>query len=185
MPSDIESELSQIEYIPPDPLQLKRRGGIYMRSDIENVPFQREYTPPLIDSTVDNPRASTDVIDDLPQPVIAQEPQAFALVEPHVELSTLDPPEPAVPEIIITEALVDEPTPYSVEPMEESIKDFELIDQANNTAENTTTAPRITQSVLDMPQYVNLGLLTASPTPTNCLQTWVCRQLSPRTHWDT
>ena len=134
--------------------------------------------PPVIDCTVGNPEAFTDLIDDLPQPDIAQDPHAFGPVEPHVEPATLNPPEPSEPETIITEALVDgEPIPYSVEPMEESIKDSETVDHADNTAEFSEAvngnanvishepfadpiAPRITQPVLDMPQYDTLGLYT-------------------------
>ena len=88
--------------------------------------------PPVIDSTVGNPGAYTDVTDDLPQPDIVQDPQAVA---PVVEPATLNPPEPAEPEAIITEALVDEPSSYFVEPIAESIKDFEPVDHADNTAE--------------------------------------------------
>ena len=140
--------------------------------------------PPVIDSTAGNPGAFTDDYYELPQPDITQDPHSLGPVEPHVELATLNPPEPAEPETIITEALADEPIPYSVEPMEESIKDFETVDHADNTPEFSEAvdgnanvishepfadpiAPRITQSVLDMPQYVNLGLPTTSPTPTN------------------
>ena len=88
--------------------------------------------PPVIDSTVGNPGAFTDVTDDLPQPDIAQDPQAVA---PHVKPATLNAPEPAEPEAVLTEALVDEPTSYFVEPMSESIKDFEPVDHADNTPE--------------------------------------------------
>ena len=142
------------------------------------------YIPPaIIDSTVGNPGAFTDELDELPQPDIAQDPHAFGPVEPHVEPAILNSPEPAKPETIITEALMDEPTPYSVEPMEESVKDFEPVDHADNTAEFSEAvdrnanvishdpfadpiAPRITQPVLDMPQYVDLEF-PISPTPPN------------------
>ena len=69
--------------------------------------------------------------------------------------------------------------------MEESIKDFEPVNHADDTTESSEAvhgnanvisydpfadpiAPRITRPILDMPQYVNLGLPTTSPTtPTN------------------
>ena len=139
--------------------------------------------PPVVDSTVGNPEAFTDLIDDLPQPDIAQDPHAFGPVEPHVDPATLNPLEPSdasEPETITTEALVDEPIPYSVEPIEENIKDFEPVDHADNTAEFSEAvhgnanvishepftdliAPGITQPVLGMPQYDNLGLYTTYP----------------------
>ena len=84
--------------------------------------------PPVIDYTIGNPGAYTDVTDDLPRPDIAQDPQAVVPVEAHVEPATLEP-------AIISEALVDEPSSYFVEPTAESIKDFEPVDHADNTAE--------------------------------------------------
>jgi hypothetical protein len=48
--------------------------------------------PPVIDSTAGNPGAFTNLTDELPQPVIAQDPHAVAPVEPH---ATLNAPEPA------------------------------------------------------------------------------------------
>ena len=146
---------------------------------VEEIQSPTGYIPPaIIDSTVGNPGAFTDEPDELPQPDFAQDLHAFGPVEPHVEPATLNPPRPAEPETIITEALVDEPIPYSVEPMEESIKDFETVDHVDNTAEFSesahgnanvispdpfvdTIATEITQPVLDMPQYVNLGLPTS------------------------
>ena len=74
-------------------------------------------------------------MDELPQPDIAQDPQAVVPVEPHLEPATLNEPEPAEPEAIITEALVDEPTSYFVGPMAESIKDFEPVDDADKEVE--------------------------------------------------
>ena len=150
---------------------------------IEETQDQTGYIPPAVIDTVGNPGAFTDATDDLPQPDVAQDPYAFGPVETHVEPAILNPPEPAEPETIITEALVDEPTPYSVEPVEETIKDFKPVDHADNTTEfseavdgnaNTIShdpfadpiAPRISQPVLDMPQYVNLGL-SISPAPPN------------------
>ena len=55
----IDETRNLTEYIPPT-------GYIPPRGSI----------PPFIDSTVDNPRAFTDVIDDFPQPIILQDPQA-------------------------------------------------------------------------------------------------------------
>jgi hypothetical protein len=66
------------------------------------------------------------------QPVIAQDPHAVAPVEPP---ATLNAPEPAEPEAIITEALVDEPPSYFVESMAESIKDFEPVGHVPTTDE--------------------------------------------------
>ena len=105
-------------------------------SQVEEIQSPTGYIPPpVIDSTVGNPGAYTDVTDDLPKPDIAQDPQAVIPVEQLVEPATLNPPEPAEPEAMITEALVDEPSSYFVEPMAESIKDFEPVDHADNTAE--------------------------------------------------
>jgi hypothetical protein len=104
---------------------------------VEEAQSPTEYIPPpVIDSTVGNPGAFTDVTDDLPQPDIAQDPQSVAPVEPHVEPATLNPPEPEKPEAMITEELVEEPTSYFAEPMAESIKDF---DPADNTPEFSET----------------------------------------------
>ena len=174
-------EIPSIALISPTPrpsIEEKRNPTEYILPTGYIPP--RGYIPPFISSTVGNPGAFTDAIDNLPQLDIAQDPCALGPVEPHVELATLNPPEPAEPETIITEALVDEPIPYSVEPMEESIKDFESVDQVDNTAEFSEAvngnanvishepfadpiAPRITQPVLDMPQYDTLGLYTIYP----------------------
>ena len=80
--------------------------------------------PAVIDSSIGNSGAFTDVTDDLPQPDIAQNPQAVAPVEPH---PILNPPEPAELEAINN-------TSYFVEPNVESIKDFEPVDHADNIA---------------------------------------------------
>ena len=104
--------------------------------------------PPVIDSTVGDPGVFTNVID-IRQPDIAQDPQAVA--------------------------------PYIIEPMAKSSIDFEPVDHANNTDEFNEAVhgnaniisrvpfadpvtSRITQPVLDIPQYVNLELPTTSPT---------------------
>ena len=163
------------ESVGPSPLSTSSKIVLPTLSPSVEESLTGYIIPPVIDSTAGNPGAFTDEPEELPQPDIAQNPQAFGPVEPHVEPTTLNPPESAEPETIVNEALVDEPTPYSVEPMEESIKDFEPIDRADKTAEfseavhgNTNVishepfadpiAPRITQPVLDMPQYVDFPL---------------------------
>ena len=85
--------------------------------------------PPVIDSTAGNPGAFTDFNDDLLQPDIAQDPQAVAVAP--ITLNASEPEDP----VTITEELVDEPTSYFGGPMAESIKDFELVDHADSTAE--------------------------------------------------
>ena len=113
--------------------------------------------PPVIDSTVGNPGAYTDVTDDLPKPDIAQDPQAVVPVEQHVEPATLNPSEPAEPEAMITEALVDEPSSYFVEPMAESIKDFEPVDHADITAEISEAVQGNTDVISTEPHHEQNG----------------------------
>jgi hypothetical protein len=114
--------------------------------------------PPVIDSTVGNPGAYTDVTDDLPQPDIAQDPQAVAPVVPHVEPATLNPPEPAAePEAMITEALVDEPSSYFVDSMAESIKNFEPIDPTDSTAEVSKAVHGNTNVISPEPHHEENG----------------------------
>ena len=122
---------------------------------------------PVIDSTVGNPGASTDVTDDPPQPDIAQ---TVAPVEP----ATLNPPGPTV--------FVDGSTSYIVESAAESIKDFEPVDHADNTAEfreavyenadviSPSADPIVSQPVFVRPQHV---MSSFSLEKTHSLSTWV------------
>lgn len=80
--------------------------------------------PPVIDSTAGNFGSFTDMVN-VPPPVIAQDPHAVAPVEPHVE-------QPAEPEPLIAEALVEEPASYFDGPMTESVIDFEPTDHADD-----------------------------------------------------
>jgi hypothetical protein len=111
------------------------------------------YIPPDT-STVRNPGAFTDFIGYIPQHYIAQEPQAVAPVEPHVEptsIKDLEPVDHADNTTEFSEAVYGNTNVISTDPFADPV------------------APRITvsQPVLDMPQYVNLELPTVSPTPTN------------------
>ena len=114
--------------------------------------------PPVIDSTAGNPGAFTDVTDDLPQPDIAQDPQAVAVapVEPPVDPATINAPEPAEP-ATTTEALVDEPTSYFGKPMTESIKDFEPVDDADNTPEVSEVVPANANIISPEPHHEQNG----------------------------
>ena len=112
--------------------------------------------PPVTDSTAGNPGAYTDVTDDLPQPDVAQDPQAVAVVaavEPPVEPATVDAPEPAEP-AAITEAIVDEPTSYFGGPVAESIKDFEPVDRVDNTVEHNEI---VRENATPEPHHEQLG----------------------------
>ena len=110
--------------------------------------------PPVIDSTVGEPGAFSDDTDELPQPEIVQDPQPVA---PHIEPVTLNPPEPAEPEAIITEALADEPASYLGKPMVESIKDFEPVNHANNMTEFSEAVHRNADDIPLEPHHEQNG----------------------------
>lgn len=81
---------------------------------VQEIPHLTAYIPPpVIDSTVDNPGVFTDEVDKLSQPDSVKHPHT---VEPHIE-----------------SAIVEEPTSYFDEPFAESIKDFEPVDDINDT----------------------------------------------------
>ena len=122
---------------------------------VEETESPTGYIPPnVIYSTVGKSGAFTDIIDELPQPDIVRDPHAFPLVEPYFEHVALNVPEPAEPEVIATEALVDESTSYLDEPIAESIKDFEPVDHADNTPEFSEAVhgnDLITEALVDEP----------------------------------
>ena len=124
-PSPLAKPITTTEVVPPT-----------LPPPVEETQSPTGYIPPpVIDSTAGNPGAYTDVTDDLPQPDIAQDPQAVSVapVDPPVESITLNASEPAEP-AIITEELVDEPNSYFGGPIAESIKDFEPVDDVDKTA---------------------------------------------------
>ena len=116
-PSPLSQPITSSEVVTPPPVEEAQSPTGYI-------------PPPVIDSTVGNPGAFTDITDNLPQPDIAQDPQAVA---PIVEPATLEPAEPE--DSTITEALVDEPTSYFDGPIAESIKDFDPVDHADKAPE--------------------------------------------------
>ena len=131
-PSPLAKPITSPEIVPPT-----------LPPTVEETQSPTGYIPPpVIDSSAGNPGAYTDVTDDLPQPDIAQDPQAVTTVaaEAPVEPATINAPEPAEP-AMVAEALVDEPISYFAEPMAESIKDFEPVDHIDNT-------PKLSEVVL-------------------------------------
>ena len=143
-PSPLAQPIASPEVVPPT-----------LPPPVEETQSPTGYIPPpVIDSTVGNPGAFTDITDDLPQPDIARDPQAVAPVEPQVEPAALNPPEPAAePEAVLTEALVDEPTSYFNEPMTESVKDFEPVDHTDNTPEPSEAVPANTNVISPEPHH--------------------------------
>ena len=115
--------------------------------------------PPVIDSSVGDPGAFTDVSDEL-EPDITQDSQAIA---PHVEPITFNVPEPAEPEALITE-LLDEHT-YFVGPMAESIKDFQPVDHADNKAEFSEAVHGNVDNISPEPLYEQNGEAAFLPEP--------------------
>jgi hypothetical protein len=96
----------------------------------------------------------------------------------HPPLSMLNAPELAGSEAIITEALVDEPTSSFVEPMAESIKDFEPVEHwhvpttgevvhenANNVVFPEPNAWRLTERDTGTQQITEPMMLMPIPVP--------------------
>jgi hypothetical protein len=144
LPPAVEETQSPTGYMPPSVIDSTAGNSV----EVLVTQDPTGYIPPDT-STVRNPGAFTDFIGY--QPYIAQEPQAVAPVEPHVEPKDLEPMDHTDNAAEFSEAVYGNANAIWTDPFADPV------------------APRITisQPVLDMPQYVNLELPTVLPTPTN------------------
>ncbi|KIM38706.1 hypothetical protein M413DRAFT_29942 [Hebeloma cylindrosporum] len=153
-----EAEATQRDIIGPSPLA--QQDTLPDIAPVESVvaapvqPVSDEQTtiptgyipPPVVDSSVGNPGAFTDLLETLPQPDVVVDPYAATNANPAaVEAPVAEPKEETSAAAHFEAPAMEHTSSYFDKPLVESLKDFEPVDAPSGFSaaviENTTIAP--------------------------------------------